>query len=68
MPARNALSNLAVSYRRVASEIEHATHLDPERLRDAYVVRNEVGNLSIMNVDGAYIGYIDTLTGEVDIF
>lgn len=27
--------------------------------RDATVVRNQVGNLSILDADGAYIGYVD---------
>lgn len=27
--------------------------------RDATVVRNEVGNLSILDADGTYVGYVD---------
>lgn len=47
----------------------------PQRLLDhvaeqypgAYVVRNEVGNLAVLSADGTYIGYIDVLSGEVEV-
>lgn len=32
---------------------------------NATVVRNDVGNLSILNADGSHVGWIDVLTGEV---
>jgi hypothetical protein len=47
----------------------------PAAIRDhptAVVVRNQVGNLSIMvrNADGAIdqVGYIDVRTGEIDMY
>lgn len=67
MPVQVALSDLAANYQRVTEKIKRVQREDPS-LRDAYVVRNEVGNLSVMRSDGAYTGLVDTLTGEVDIF
>lgn len=32
---------------------------------DCTVTRNRQGNLAIFDVDGDYLGYIDTLTGEL---
>lgn len=41
----------------------------PEVMRrhpGARVVRNDVGNLAIVDRDGAYLGYIDLYNGEVE--
>jgi hypothetical protein len=67
MPAQMALSDLATAYQRVAEAIKRVQREDPS-MRDAYVVRNEVGNLSVIRDSEIYAGYINTLTGEVDIF
>jgi len=31
------------------------------------LVKNEVGNLAILDTDGVYIGFVDLTTGEVDL-
>jgi hypothetical protein len=67
MPVQVALSDLAANFQRATEMIKRAQREDPS-LRDAYVVRNEVGNLSVMRSDGTYAGFISTLTGKVDIF
>lgn len=38
-----------------------------ERHPDATVVRSRVGNLSILDVSGKYIGWADVITGEVQM-
>jgi hypothetical protein len=46
----------------------------PGRMRELFalypgarVVRNDVGNLAVLNADDTYVAWIDTLTGEVEI-
>lgn len=36
-----------------------------EQVPNASVIRNEVGNLAVLDARGACVGYIDVLTGEV---
>lgn len=38
-----------------------------ERHPDATVVRSRVGNLSILDAAGKYIGWADVITGEVQM-
>lgn len=35
------------------------------RFPDATVVRNDVGNLAVLNSDGGFVAWVDVLTGEV---
>lgn len=35
---------------------------------DAELIKNEVGNLSIVDPDRGYIGFVDLRTGEVNTF
>ena len=35
---------------------------------DDTLLKNEVGNLAVFDADGYFVGYVDLLTGEVDIF
>lgn len=38
-----------------------------ERHPDAMVIRSRVGNLSILDARGKYIGWADVITGEVQM-
>ena len=54
---------LANRYERLPALLDHVA----EQYPGARVVRNEVGNLAVLTRDGTYIGYIDVLTGEVEV-
>lgn len=49
-------------------ELLEAAQEVASRLPSAALVKNEVGNLTIVTNDSTYAGYIDLRTGEVTIF
>jgi hypothetical protein len=57
------LTHLAEGYERLQAQLRDLAQTHP----GAGVVRNDVGNLAVLDADGTYIGWIDTLTGEVEI-
>lgn len=57
------LDELAGWYRQLSIRMAELS----ERFPGATVVRSQVGNLSII-ADDRYVGWIDVLTGEVEIF
>jgi hypothetical protein len=54
---------LANRYEGLPALLDHIA----EQYPGAHVVRNDVGNLAVLSRDGTYIGFIDVLTGEVDV-
>lgn len=62
--AEITLTEMADRYERAATEMRVVA----ERLTGATVVRSQTGNLATIRADGAYAGYIETLTGEVVAF
>lgn len=58
------LAELADRYERLSAKMRVMVERNPE----ATVIRNLVGNLAVLAADGEPIGWIDVLTGEVEIF
>ena len=59
----STLLELADRYERLPGLLRRVA----EQYPGARVVRNDVGNLAVVTADGTYIGYIDVLSGEVDV-
>lgn len=55
---------LTAHYEWMITQLRDIAHEHPH----AEVARNSVGNLTITTADGAYLGYIDVLTGEVETY
>ena len=57
------VSELAGRYTRLPAALRDVAAQFPH----AIVVRNAVGNLGIVGVDGSYVGWIDVLEGKVHL-
>lgn len=59
-----AVAEVALAARMLSVSLTRLAATHP----DAALTRSEVGNLSIVDTAGAYIGWADTLTGQVHLF
>lgn len=61
MAEGHLVADLADRYEQAAAILAEWAQWNP----GAYVVRDAVGNLAVVTAAGAYVGYVDVLTGEV---